>query len=50
MSDVHEAYGMEHAEGILSVNACNCDLRYRASNAPVVVDWDGEEMRLASEA
>jgi predicted phosphodiesterase len=47
---IHEAYGTERADGILSVNACACDLRYRAAHPPVVVDWDGEELRLVSGA
>ena len=37
---IHEAYGTHRADGILSVNACNCDLCYRPVNAPVVIDWD----------
>jgi predicted phosphodiesterase len=45
---IHEAYGTHRANGILSVNASNCDLRYRPVQPPVVVDWDGEEMRVAS--
>lgn len=44
---IHESYGTHRDGGILSVNASNCDVRYRPVNAPVVVDWDGEEMRLA---
>lgn len=42
---IHEAYGSERADGILSVNACSCDIAYRAVNAPIVVDWDGGEPR-----
>lgn len=35
---IHEAHGV--AEGPpLSINACNCDLAYRAANAPVAVEW-----------
>jgi predicted phosphodiesterase len=44
---IHEAYGTHRADGILSVNACNCDLAYRPANPPVVVEWDGAELRLA---
>lgn len=43
---IHEAYGTQREGGILSVNACQCDLRYRPVQAPVVVDWDGEELRV----
>jgi predicted phosphodiesterase len=35
---IHEAHGATHVDGTLAVNACSCDLRYRAVNAPVVVD------------
>jgi len=40
---VHEGYGSQVDDGILSVNAANCNLWYRAVNPPVVVDWDGTE-------
>ena len=43
---IHEAYGRVQANGTLSVNACICDLRYRAVQPPIVVDWDGTSMRL----
>jgi len=43
---IHEAYGTSSAGGRLSVNASNCDLRYRAVHPPVVVDWDGATMRV----
>lgn len=36
---IHEAYGSHRAGGILSVNACNCDLSYRPVQPPVVVEW-----------
>lgn len=42
---IHESYGVHRGDGVLSVNACNCDSRYRPSNPPVVVDWDGAELR-----
>ncbi len=45
---IHEAYGAERRGATLFVNACQCDLRYRPENPPVVVDWDGSEMRLAA--
>jgi Icc-related predicted phosphoesterase len=35
---IHEAYGTRSGPP-LSVNACSCDLSYRAVNAPVVVEW-----------
>lgn len=43
---IHEAYGAAHVDGTLAINACNCDLRYRAVNPPVVVDWVDGEARL----
>jgi predicted phosphodiesterase len=45
---IHEAYGSTRADGTLSVNACTCDLRYRAVNPPVVVDLVDGEARLVS--
>jgi len=42
---IHESYGMHRADGVLSINACSCNSRYRPSNPPVVVDWDGAELR-----
>ncbi len=39
---IHEGYGTRRDGGTLSVNACNCDKRYRPVNPPIVVDWDGE--------
>jgi predicted phosphodiesterase len=42
---IHEAYGVEKTGQTLSVNACNCNLRYRLANPPVVLDWDGAELR-----
>ena len=45
---IHESFGTHRADGILSVNACSCDLRYRPVNPPVVVDWDGDELRLVA--
>mgnify|MGYP000880105010 CR=1 FL=1 len=35
---IHEGYGVSEAEGTLFVNASSCDVRYRAVQAPVVVD------------
>ena len=43
---IHEAYGA-HPGPPLSVNACACDLSYRAVNAPVVVEWGDTGPRLA---
>lgn len=37
---IHEAYGVQEEAGILSVNACNCDLGYRAVHPVVVIDCD----------
>ena len=36
---IHEGYGVAKSGGTVFVNACNCDVRYRAVNAPVVVEW-----------
>ena len=35
---IHEAYGTVTQDGTVFVNASSCDLRYRARNAPIVVD------------
>lgn len=35
---IHGGYGVQMIEGNLSVNAAQCDERYRAVNPPVVVD------------
>jgi Icc-related predicted phosphoesterase len=43
---IHEAHGHASANGTLLVNACICDLRYRAVQNPVVIDWDGSTMRV----
>lgn len=43
---IHESYGTHRTDATLSVNACNCNLRYEAVNPPVVVDWDAEGPRL----
>lgn len=43
---IHEAYGTHREDGILSVNASNCDPRYRLANPAVVIDWSGNELRL----
>lgn len=43
---IHEAYGAFMGDGVLSVNACSCDLDYRAVNPPVVVEREGERWRL----
>lgn len=40
---IHEAYGTQREGALLSVNACQCDLRYRPVQPPVVIDWDGDE-------
>lgn len=37
---IHEAAGTCRREGTLFVNACSCDLGYRARNPPVVVDFE----------
>lgn len=43
---IHEAYGSKPGPP-LSINACNCDLAYRATNAPVVVEWGERGPRLS---
>jgi Icc-related predicted phosphoesterase len=35
---IHEAHGMLERDGIRFVNACNCSLRYRPVQPPIVVD------------
>jgi len=47
---IHEAYGIDRRDGILSINGCNCDLRYRVVNPPVVLDWNGETLQLVDGA
>ncbi len=46
---VHEGYGAQFDDGILSVNAANCNLWYRPVNPPIVVDWDGKEFRIVDQ-
>jgi predicted phosphohydrolase len=36
---IHEGYGVARNGETLSVNACNCDVRYRPVNPAVVVEW-----------
>lgn len=43
---IHEAYGTERRGETLYVNACNCNLEYDPIQEPIVVDWDGAEMRI----
>lgn len=35
---IHEAAGTLERDGTTFVNACSCDLRYRASQTPIVID------------
>jgi predicted phosphohydrolase len=35
---IHEGYGTEQRDGTAFVNASSCDARYRAVNAPIVID------------
>jgi predicted phosphohydrolase len=35
---IHEAYGRVDVDGVIYVNACTCDLRYRPVQPPIVVD------------
>lgn len=40
---IHEAYGTaERTTGTLAVNACTCDLNYKPSQEPVVVELQSE--------
>jgi predicted phosphohydrolase len=43
---IHESYGTRWSDGRLSVNACNCDARYRPVNPPVVIDSSGGGLQL----
>jgi len=45
---IHEAYGTREDDGILSVNACNCDRLGRIAQEPVVIDWDEDGPRRVS--
>lgn len=46
---IHEAYGQQKQGETLYLNASVCDLQYRPIQAPWVLDWDGHQMRLASD-
>ncbi len=46
---IHEGYGVASANGVTYVNASNCDARYRANQAPIVVDWEDGRVRVAVE-
>ena len=37
---IHDGYGVVERDGRISVNACICDERYIAANAPVVIDLE----------
>ncbi len=39
---IHEGYGVEIAAGTTFVNACSCDLLYRAINPPIVVEIEND--------
>ena len=43
---IHEAYGVVDDGTTLFVNASNCNLRYRPANAPIVVDWGDDGLRI----
>lgn len=43
---IHEDYGTVERDGTLYVNASTCNLRYRAVNEPIVIEWSEEGPRL----
>jgi len=43
---IHECRGTQQRTDRLTINACICNLAYRTEHRPVVVDWDGRQMRL----
>lgn len=43
---IHEAHGQAWHGETLCLNACLCNLRYRPVQAPWVVEWDGQFMKL----
>lgn len=43
---IHEDYGTVEQDGTLYVNASTCNLRYRAVNAPIVIEWDAQGPQL----
>ncbi|MEM9380697.1 MAG: metallophosphatase domain-containing protein [Planctomycetota bacterium] len=45
---IHEARGVERAEGTLYVNASCCGLRYPPVRPPVVLDWDADGPKVVS--
>ncbi|MFT5285653.1 MAG: Icc-related predicted phosphoesterase [Planctomycetota bacterium] len=43
---IHEGYGTTDRNDVLRVNASNCNIRYKAANPAIVIDWDGEQLRV----
>ncbi len=41
---IHEQAGVHSTARTLFVNACNCDLSYRAKQPPIVLDWSDSEV------
>jgi Icc-related predicted phosphoesterase len=37
---IHEGYGREEEDSTIFVNASTCDLRYRPSQPPIIVDLE----------
>lgn len=44
---IHEGYGYRDIDGIMFINASICTLRYKPTNPPVVVDFNGESVEFA---
>lgn len=43
---IHSSYGVEVVAGKTFVNAAICDENYTPCRKPIVVDWDGENMKV----
>jgi Icc-related predicted phosphoesterase len=44
---IHNAHGLSRVGNVLFVNAAICDELYQPSQAPIVIDWDGERFDVA---
>jgi Icc-related predicted phosphoesterase len=45
---IHCAYGTKRENDVLFVNASTCTEKYRPTNPPIVMDWDGTRFELVS--
>lgn len=45
---IHEGHGTHEDGRVLFVNACTCDHLYDPVQEPIVVDWDGAQMSVAT--